>query len=318
MTVLGDLALPIIAAPMAGGPSTPALVLAVEKAGGLGFLAAGTIGVEELHAQLDAVAGHRYAVNLFARQQPLGGLDAVREFAVRAKVDPAALPEVDYSNGWEEKLAALIDAPTPPVAVSSTFGPFSAAEIARLHRAGIEAWVTVTNPADASKAQRLGADVLVVQGPDAGGHRGTWTVEETPDDRTLEELLADIDADVPLVAAGGVGEHNIAQILAHCDAVSCGSAFLLAEEAGTSDANRQLLQAGGRSVLSRGFSGRYARGLETEFVRRVDVPAIYPYVNALLKPYRHDPRYAYCLVGTRWDTETRKAADIVARLASRF
>lgn len=316
MNVLSSLAVPVIAAPMAGGPSTPALALAVEKAGGLGFLAAGTISAEELTAQLNDVAGHRYAVNLFARQKPLPSLAPVRRFIEDAGLAVDALPDVDYTNGWEAKFAAVLQAPTPPVAVSSTFGPFSREEIAQLHGAGIEAWVTVTNPGDAAEAQRLGADVLVVQGPDAGGHRGTWTVEETPDDRPLLNLLHDLDTSVPVVAAGGIDGSNLSEILRHCDAVSIGSAFLLAEEAGTSEFNRQLLRTGGISVSTRGFSGRVARGLETEFTRAREMPAIYPYVNALLKPLRSDPDYAYCLVGVRWDDQTRTAADIVDRLAS--
>lgn len=315
MTSLNSLRVPIIAAPMAGGPSTPELVLAVEAAGGLGFLASGTIGVDELKRQLAAVDGHRYAVNLFAAQTPLPSLDPVHAFIEEVGLDVDKLPDVDYSNGWEAKLEAILAAPTAPVAVSSTFGPFTVDEIERLHDAGIEAWITVTNPDDAATAERLGADVLVVQGPEAGGHRSTWDVAAEPDNRPLRELLGAIGTKLPVVAAGGITTDTIAEFARLADAVSVGSAFLLAEEAGTKELSRTMLIDGGTSVSSRGFSGRVARGLETEFTRTHEVPAIYPYVNKLLTSKRQDPAFAYCLVGTSWDTQTRKAADIVDRLA---
>ena len=84
-------------------------------------------------------------------------------------------------------------------------------------------------------------------------------------------------------------------------ACSCGSAFLLTEEAGTSDYNRQLLRRGGQTVSTRAFSGRFARGLETQYTRsHPNLSPVYPLLNPVLKERRaqHDDAVAYCLVGT--------------------
>jgi nitronate monooxygenase len=297
----------IIVAPMAGGPSTPHLVNAAAAAGSLGFLATGGAPAAVLRAQLSEVTG-RYGVNLFTRQAPLASLADVERIAAGRP-----LPEVDLSNDFDAKFAAVLGAPHPPAVVSATFGPFSRAEITALHTRGIAAWVTVTNPADARTAAELGADALVVQGPEAGGHRSTWTVEETPDQRPLSELARSIDVDLPLVVAGEIRERaDVAAALAlpGVVAVSCGSAFLLAEEAGTSVVNRRLLREGGVSVASRAFSGRVARGLETDYIREhPDMPPIYPYLRPLT------PEQPYCLVGESVEKLTEgTVAEVLSRL----
>lgn len=332
MGILQRLRVPVIAAPMAGGPSTPQLVTAVAQAGGLGFLAGGTISAAQLAADVAEVEGD-YAVNLFARQEPLADLAPVH--AVIEQLRPAyrehglsepELPQVDYNHTWEEKLAVVLNATHPPAAVSATFGCFTAEETTALQERGIEAWVTVTNPADARTAAELGADALVVQGPEAGGHRSTWDIHATPDSRPLAELIdvtvAAVPDTIPLIAAGGIGtaaEVQRALTFPRVQAVSCGTAFLRAEEAGTSEANRKLLQEAGEgvTVVSRAFSGRVARGVATPFTEEnTGMPAIYPFLNPLLKPLREDRNFAYCLAGVGAGiTRQGSAADILAELA---
>ncbi|ERJ45512.1 hypothetical protein N579_05220 [Corynebacterium pseudodiphtheriticum 090104] len=314
---------------MAGGPSTPRLVNAAAKAGSFGFLAFGTTSVDHAQYMLAGMdSGVRYGVNLFAPQTPLEITAEINSFHQQLQRDYAVadqLPNLDYSNGWQDKLDAVVSADNPPTVVSSTFGCFSSAEISRLHEAGIEAWVTVTSIEDALSAQDAGADALVVQGPAAGGHRGTWSVEEQPSGLGLVDLIETMSlagVNAQLVASGGVRTADDARELLklpRVKAVSCGSAFLLADEAGTSEFNRTLLQAGGASVATRAFSGRVARGLETEFIREHhdDVPAMYPLLNSLLAPLRqeNDPRVAYCLVGEDVDKIGQgSVADILAQL----
>ncbi|MGP6173750.1 NAD(P)H-dependent flavin oxidoreductase [Corynebacterium sp. A21] len=319
MGILDGLKYPVIAAPMAGGPSTPALVMAVGAAGGLGFLAAGTISAARLSEDLAQLRGP-YAVNLFARQEPLPDLAEVNR--VREQLGVAELPEVDYRNGWEAKLQAVLNTRHRPLALSSTFGPLSAAEIASLQEAGIEAWVTVTNPADAATAVAAGADALVVQGPEAGGHRSTWQVPATPDERALPQLLDDVaklGLGVPLIAAGGIGTPaQVAAYLGRAEvrAVSCGTAFLRATESGTSVANREILAGAPATVATRAFSGRVARGAITRYTREhPDTPPIYPYLNPLLAPRRSNPDFAYCLAGIgAAETRQAPAAEIFAEL----
>lgn len=318
---------------MAGGPSTPELVNAVGRAGGVGFLASGSITAQQLARDLAQLEGD-YGVNLFARQEPLTDLTAVH--TVIEQLLPSyhehglgepAMPQVDYSNAWEDKLAVLHRAPRPPAVVSVTFGCFTAAEITALHELGSEVWVTVTNPADARAAAALGVDALVVQGPAAGGHRATWDIHSEPDSRPLAALIdavvATVPADLPLVATGGIStaaEVQRALNFPQVAAVSCGTAFLQAEEAGTSQRNRQILRdaADGASVATRAFSGRVARGVATAYTdAHPETPAIYPFLNPLLKPLRTHPDFAYCLAGVgAGNTRPGTAADIMAELSS--
>ncbi|WP_018297517.1 nitronate monooxygenase [Corynebacterium lubricantis] len=293
-----DFVLPhVLAAPMAGGPSTPELVDAVS----FGFLAFGTCSVDDARAQLARTTGD-YGVNLFSEQTEKPEDTDVESIAAELGVE---VPTADLTCGYPAKFAAVldaIDAGRGPRVVSTMFGCFPETDIQALHERGVEAWVNVTNPEDALTATQRGADKLVVQGPNAGGHRGTWSITAEPDWRSLPELFAAVRevTDLPLIAAGGVRtSSDIAQLIEFgAVAVMCGSAFLLADEAGTSEFNRELLAAGGSSTSTRAFSGRYARGLETTFTREhPDMPAIYPYLNAMLKPRRSDLDFAYCLVG---------------------
>ncbi|MHA2788513.1 nitronate monooxygenase [Corynebacterium sp. S7] len=288
---------PVIVAPMAGGPSTPELVNAVS----FGFLALGTCSVDDARAQLAKATGD-FGINLFSAQTEQPAPGDVAAVATELGVE---VPAVDLTCGYPAKFAAVleaIDAGTGPRVVSIMFGCFSSSDIAALHSRGVEAWVNVTTPEDAVAATQLGADKLVVQGPNAGGHRGTWSITAQPDSRSLPDLVAAVRkvTELPLIAAGGVRTSSEVAGLVGLGAASvmCGSAFLLADEAGTSQFNRELLAAGGSSISTRAFSGRYARGLETTFTsRHPDMPAIYPYLNAMLKQRREEPEFAYCLVG---------------------
>nr|WP_019194148.1 nitronate monooxygenase [Corynebacterium timonense] len=294
---------PVVAAPMAGGPSTPELVNAVR----FGVLALGTCSVDSAREQLGE-AQAPFGANLFYPQP-----EPARAAVERVARDLGApVPHADVTSGFFEKFEVVLEA--APQLVSCTFGCFTAAEIDRLHAAGSQAWVTVTNEAEAREAAARGADGLIVQGPLAGGHRGTWDQNAQPDGRALRELLAAVRRSValPLIAAGGArGSGDVGTLLrAGACSVACGSAFLLAEEAGTSERNRALLRAGGRSVVSRAFSGRWARGVETEFTRaHPDMPAIYPYLKPMV------PGNEYCLVGADYaGLPEAPAAEIEAAL----
>lgn len=317
MAILDTLRTPVLIAPMAGGPSTPALVNAAAAAGTLGFLATGATGVETVRSQLSQLHAP-FGVNLFRPQEEQpdpGDLEQLTELLAPAfaehGLDRPTVPTPDLSYGWTEKFAAAVAA--RPAVISCTFGIFSAAEFHTLKHHGIEAWVTVTTPEDARRAAVAGADVLVVQGPEAGGHRSTWHIGTEPDPRPLEELLAAVleVVEIPVVAAGGLATAaDVARVLGlGAAAAACGSAFLLCPEAGTSAQNRALLNAardeGAGTVSTRAFSGRFARGIPGRFTHEQgNLPPVYPYLNALLTPLRASAAarsnwdYAYCLVGT--------------------
>ncbi|ALC05370.1 dioxygenase [Corynebacterium deserti GIMN1.010] len=328
MSILERLEIPVIVAPMAGGPSTPALVNAAASAGTMGFLAGGVMPVAQLIDELTQV-NRPFGVNLFRPQSESPAPNDIQtlaeilapSFAAYSLPQPA-VPEPDLSNGWSQKFAAVLDA--RPEVVSCTFGIFSDEEFAQLKVAGIEAWVTVTNPEDALHAQARGADALVVQGPEAGGHRSTWTITETPDERDLLTLLAAVrkaGVTLPLIAAGGLSDaRDVSEVLAAgASAASCGTAFLLCDESGTSSLNRDILDAapalGLESVSSRAFSGRFARGVETAFSRAHEgLPPLYPYLSPMITSLRAvagnagNWDYAYCLAGSGMESIARGPA----------
>lgn len=300
---------------MAGGPSTPELVNAV----GFGFLAWGTCPLDQARDELSRVE-EPFGINLFYPQR---AEPRRKDLQAIASELGAEIPEPDYTFGFYDKLdLALADGRS--TIISCTFGCFTEAEFARIHDADIQAWVTVTNEVDAIKAAELGADGLIVQGPKAGGHRSTWTITEEPDERDLEQLLSGIfrHVNIPMIAAGGARTSEDVERLIEWGAVSvaCGSAFLLADEAGTSQTNRSILKAGGTSVSTRAFSGRYARGVESRFTREhPDLPPLYPQLNAMQKPLRENPDYSYCLVGEDFAGKLQEgpAAEIEAKLLGR-
>ena len=302
--VISSLSRSVIPAPMAGGPTTPELVHAAHAVGSFGTLGLGSASIDSARTQIEQCAGIPFGVNLFCPQDPLlePYLASARELA-QAESQP--LPEPDYSFGFEEKLELALRGGAR--VVWSMFGTLTPEQIERIHSAGAEAWTTVTTPAEATAAARRGVDALCVQGPAAGGHRGTWDLAATPDSQDLEELVSDVHTaapDLPLIAAGGLRTADDIATAMSWDGVgacSCGSAFLLTEEAGTSDYNRRLICNGGETVTTRAFSGRYARGLETDYTRsHPNLPPVYPLLNPVLKERRaqHDDAVAYCLVGT--------------------
>ena len=272
---------------MAGGPTTPALVNAVT----FGFLALGTCSVDQARTWLRECEPP-FGVNMF--MPPFAGPSLIDVELVASELG-SEVPEVDITAGFAEKLELVIEA-APPI-VTTTFGPPPPGMVERLHAVGTEVWVTVTRIEDAREAMGdlWNADGLIVQGPEAGGHRSTWSAEEEPDTLYLDTIVEDVaDLGVPFIAAGGVrGPEDVERLLQlGAPTVACGTAFLMADEAGTSPRNRELLRTDRRTVVSKAFSGRWARGLETEMTKRYrDMPPIYPY----LRPMTKDEDY--CLVG---------------------
>ncbi len=295
---LDELAVPVIAAPMAGGASTPELVAAVNAAGGLGFLAAGYRTAAAMVEQVDRtreVTDRPFGVNLFVPAAP-GDAAAVAAYRERlrpeAELHGVALPEAvgPDRDDWDAKIAALLAGPVP--VVSYTFGLPAAEEARALRAAGTVQVGTVTTPEEARRAEAAGMDALCVQGPEAGGHRATHGVADRPGDLPLLELLAAVRAvtALPLVAAGGLsdGPAVAAALRAGAVAVQLGTALLRADEAGTSAAHRAALTEFETTTVTRAFTGRPARGLRNAFIDRYGpfAPAAYPEVHHLTQPLR--------------------------------
>jgi nitronate monooxygenase len=289
--VLDGLAHPIVQAPMGGGASTQALAAAVAEAGGLGFLAAGYKPVEAVRADVEALRARTdrpFGINLFA--PPVPAADDVAPFAAELEGEaarygvPVGEPRHD-DDGWDAKLALVHELEVP--VVTFAFGCPPADVLADLP----EAWVTVTTPGEARTAAAAGAHALVVQGVEAGGHRGTFD-DAAPGDVGLLALLQLVRerTDLPLVATGGIatGRGVAAVLAAGAAAAQLGTAFMLTPEAATSAAHREALRGRVPTALTRAFTGRPARGIENRFMREHEheAPLAYPEVHNLTAPLR--------------------------------
>ena len=302
--ILETLRIPVVQAPLAGGASTPALAAAVVRAGGLGFVAAGYRTPEAVRADIAAareLGGRAFGVNVFVPgpgpADPAAYSAYARELGDEAARRGLAVGEPRWDgDGWEEKLALLLEDPVS--LVSFTFGCPPADVVAALHAAGTEVWVTVTEPGEAREAVAAGADALVVQGVEAGGHRGTFSDE---DGAGLVGLLALLQllrsaVEVPLVASGGIatGRGLAGALAAGAAAGQVGTALMRCPEAGTAAVHRERLTAPGATALTRAFTGRTARGIVNAFGREhsATAPRAYPEVHHLTAPLRAHARAA--------------------------
>jgi nitronate monooxygenase len=294
------LRVPLVQAPMAGGPSTPALAAAVSNAGALGFLAAGYRSAAELEEQIHRtrlLTGEAFGVNLFVPQPSVATSEGLAAYTAELAPEAALLgvepgrPHPD-DDAWAEKVDVLLA--LRPAVASFTFGTPDAETIGRLGDADVLAVVTVTSLPEAQAALANGAAALVVQGPLAGGHRGSFDPAALPPHDDLDTLFGRIHhyTDAPLVAAGGLTTSaEVAHVVSRgAVAAQAGTAFLLAREAGTSAVQRAALvdPQFTETVVTHAFSGRPARGLLNDFIRRHDAtaPLGYPEVNQLTAPLR--------------------------------
>jgi nitronate monooxygenase len=298
--VLDWLRRPVVVAPMAGGPSTPELVIAAADAGAVGFLAAGYKTPTAMAAEIAAVRGaspDRFGVNLFVPGIPSTEAESIAGYvsslAAHAEAVGAPLGEPTWDDDHlDEKVAILLAG--PPALVSFTFGCPPAGVIAALSDAGCLVVVTVTDPSEAAIAAAAGADAICVQGSEAGGHRGTFANDSaTGEGHRLIPLMGRVATvtDLPLIAAGGImgpGQVEVA-LAAGAVAVQCGTAFLRCRESGANPLYKDALvdPRYTTTAMTRAFSGRWARGLVNGFMLdHDDAPAGYPEINNATRSLR--------------------------------
>ena len=302
--IFDELTVPVVLAPLAGGPSTPELAAAVSEAGGLGFVAAGYLTADALGDRIAAarrLTARPLAVNVFAPGDGPSDPAVYRPYMERleqwAKEAHVELGEPRYSDDdWDAKIELLRQDPVE--VVSFTFGCPPPDVLGSLRAAGSEVWVTVTSPEEAEQAADAGAQTLVVQGGEAGGHRASFSDRPDLPVYGLLPLLALVRAAVslPLVASGGIASADAvaAALAAGASAAQVGTAFMLAPEAGTSPAHRAALRTGGPTALTRAFSGRLARGIRNRFLdeHSADAPVAYPEIHYVTSPMRAKAREA--------------------------
>jgi nitronate monooxygenase len=296
--LLQELRHPIVLAPLAGGPSTPALTAAVSEAGGLGFLAAGYRTADQMQADIRAVRRQTrapFGINLFVPGRAQVDARAVSAYVERLRASEATRYGTDAGeprfddDDWNAKLLLLGNERLP--VVSFTFGCPSQEVIAELQAVHTEVWITVTTPAEARIATNAGADALVLQGVEAGGHRASFADHDVEGLSILALLrLVSAEVELPLVAAGGIadGAAVAAVLAAGASAAQIGTAFLRAPEAGTNPAHRAALAAETPTGLTRAFTGRLARGLVNRFLleHSESAPSAYPHIHHVTAPIR--------------------------------
>jgi nitronate monooxygenase len=294
---------PIVQAPMAGGVSVPQLAAAVCEAGGLGFLAAGyktADGMYQEIKQLRSLTARPFGVNVFMPQPEYAESGAVEVYAHQLAGEAAWYetelgdPDSGRDDGFDAKLAVLLDNPVP--VVSFHFGVPSPEVFDSLRRAGTYTLVTATTTEEARAVERAGADAVIAQGVEAGGHQGTHRdlPENDGSGIGLLSLVTQIReaVSIPVVAAGGImrGSQIAAVLAAGASAAQLGTAFLATPESGAQAVYKQALTNPlfSRTELTRAFSGRPARGLVNRFLREHGpyAPAAYPEIHHLTAPLR--------------------------------
>lgn len=281
---------PLIVAAMAGGPSSPELVIASSAAGALGSIGAAyssPAAITEFVDKVRAGTDRPFAINLFI-QHPQPQIDAATvERAVaatakyRAELDlPAPQFAPPYEEDFDQQFEAVLKA--KPAVLSFVFGVLPAEYMRTARESGMLIIGTATTPEEAEALGESGVDAITLQGFEAGGHRGIFDPSAADTELSLRDLLTRTlpKAKVPLIAAGGIMTAvDIRSVLAMgASAVQMGTAFLATAEAGTSAAYRAALQGTERATrTTRAFSGRFARGIENRFMNELDAAAAMPF-----------------------------------------
>jgi NAD(P)H-dependent flavin oxidoreductase YrpB (nitropropane dioxygenase family) len=329
--------LPVVGAPMAGGPGGLELAAAVGRAGGLGFLAAGYLQPDEFAGQL---ADARrldvpFAVNVFAlsplpvdRDEYAVYRRRLAEDAARLGIELPAGEPVEDDDHFQDKVDLLLREPVPMV--SFTFGLPPARLVTALRQAGTAVLLTVTSAEEARLADELRPDGLLVQSFQGGAHYGTFDPRRLPPQLRLTDLLPAVRAvtGLPLIGAGGIANpaDAAAAMAAGATAVAIGTALLRTPESGASPVHKAALADPARTttVQTRAFTGRPARALRNGFIDRHSeaAPFGYPAVHHLTRPLRRaaaaagdaERLHLWAGIGFRQATD-RPAGEVVGELA---
>jgi nitronate monooxygenase len=299
-----DLALPIFQAPMAGAQGS-AMALAVSEAGGLGALPAAMLTPAALRDELATLATatrRPINVNFFCHRPPTP--DAAREAAWRAALAPyfaefgldaAAVPAGPGRTPFDATAAELVEAFRPAV-VSFHFGLPEPALLARVKATGARVLASATTVEEGRWLEAHGADAVIAQGLEAGGHRGMFLSEDLTTQVGTFALLPQLvrALRVPVIAAGGIADAAgvRAALALGAAAAQVGTAYLCCPEATTSALHRTALAspAAAHTALTNLFSGRPARGIVNRLMRELGpisplAPA-FPLATAAVAPLR--------------------------------
>lgn len=269
---------------MAGGITTAKLISETSKCGGLGSLGAGYMKPEEIGAEINRIrelTSKPFGINLFV-PSPNIEADPVRVNHMKAILSKfkdvlqleQELPALskDYSALFHKQVEEILKARVP--VCSFTFGIPEEAVLQELKKQECAVIGTATNVREAVEWEQAGADMIVAQGSEAGGHRGTFHGEESE----LIGLMALVpqivgSVKIPVIAAGGImdGRGAAASFMLGAQGAQLGTAFITCEESGAHPAYKQALINASEddTVLTKSFSGRLARGMRNVFIEEM-------------------------------------------------
>ena len=296
--------LPILQAPMAGAQGS-AMAVAVSEAGGLGALPAALLPMDKLRAELGVIrqrTSKPVNVNFFCHRPAVP--DPVREAGWRARlapyyaelgIDPAAPIPAANRAPFDDAFCAVVEEFRPEV-VSFHFGLPTPELMDQVKATGARVVSSATTADEARWLEDHGADAIIAQGNEAGGHRGIFLTDDIANQPGLFALLPQVvDAvEVPVIAAGGIGDARgiVAAFALGASAVQLGTAYLFTPEATITPMHREALRTAkdDGTALTNLFTGRPARGLVNRVMREVgplsaDAPA-FPTAGGALMPLK--------------------------------
>lgn len=332
---------PIVLAGMAGIANMVPLVSAVSNAGGLGTLGAAYMTPEEIKDAIQAIrklTQAPFAVNIFANVGPdhYQNFGAVNEKLNMIRDSLGVLHpeenEICTPVRFDEQFRVLLEERVP--IISTTFGLLSDDHMQQAKSLGIKIMNKVTTVDEAIEAEQRGCDVIVAQGSEAGGHRGTFDTSSRPSGANIGTMalvpqIVD-QVKVPVLAAGGImdGRGLVASLALGAQGVQMGTRFLTSAESGAHPVYKQaLLESTEEStVITNAFSGRPARGIRNTFIQHWETshtkPLPFPTQNTLTREIRNasarqnNPEYMalWAGQGTRMLTADQAAGDIVNQI----
>ncbi|PFO02320.1 nitronate monooxygenase [Bacillus sp. AFS076308] len=284
MTELLKIKYPIIQAPMAGGVTTSKLVAEVSNSGGLGMIGAGymtPVQIREQIREIKQLTSNPFGINLFVPNEfkvtdneIKSANQLLNPIRQQLKLQPKDDFELPIFNNvlekFNEQIKVIIEEKVP--ICSFTFGIPSREVITELKQSNIILMGTATTVREAVENEKAGMDIVVVQGSEAGGHRGSFIDGDQESLVGLMSLIPQVvdNVSIPVVAAGGImdGRGLMASICLGAKGVQMGTAFLTCVESGAHKVHKHaILNANeDQTLLTRSFSGKWARGIKNKFI----------------------------------------------------
>lgn len=284
LTELLKIKFPIIQAPMAGGITTSTLVAEVSNAGGLGMIGAGYMTPCQIRDQISEIkllTANPFGINLFVPNKftcsekevksAASLLQPIREQLHIQQDDGVEIPTSHHIfETFNEQIKVVIEEKVP--VCSFTFGVPSLELIGQLKQHNILLIGTATTVKEAIEIEKLGMDMVVVQGSEAGGHRGNFISDSQESLIGLMSLIPQVvdHVNIPVIAAGGImdGRGLMASLCLGAKGVQMGTAFLTCVESGAPDIHKEAILHASEDqiVLTRAFSGKWASGIKNKFI----------------------------------------------------